>query len=342
MLAGRRATGETPDVGEPAKVPAADRPDGLTVGAFIGVAVLGGLNAIAVKATVRELDPLWSAGTRFVAAAILLAALVVVTHRSFPTGRSLWGAALYGAFAFSASYGMIYPALREVPAATAMVFIALVPLETFGLAVLQRQERFRLQGLIGALISVAGIVFVVWDQLGAAVPLGPMLQVLLGTVFIAEGTIVLKAIPRADPYATNGVAMLVGGAVLLAVSLVAGERWAAPATLETWVAFAYLVVLGSITLFGLYLFALRRWTASAVSYTTLLMPLVTLPVAAVVFGDSITLPFLVGSGIAIAGTYVGAFLTVRPRRSTGTAAPECLPIEDCPPAPATPSPMAAR
>jgi drug/metabolite transporter (DMT)-like permease len=237
-------------------------------------------------------------------------------------------------FAFSASFGLVYPALREVPAATAMVFIALVPLETFFLAILLGQERFRLQGLVGAVISASGVLLVVWDGLGAAVPLVPMLLILLGTVFIALSAIMLKSIPRSDPYATNSVAMLVGGAILLSVSAVAGEAWTIPNLPETWVAMAYLVVLGSIVLFGLYLFALHRWTASAVSYATLLMPLVTLPVAALLFAEPITLPFLVGAAVAILGIYVGAFMTVRPRRSTVIAAPECLPIEDCAEVPA--------
>lgn len=319
-------------MGEPAPAAAADRPDGLTIGAFLCVAVLGGLNAIAVKATVGELDPFWGAGTRFVAAAALLLGFVLLTRRQIPRGRSLWGAALYGAFAFSASYGFIYPALREVPAATTMVFIALVPLETFFLAIAQRQERFQLRGLAGALISLTGILIVVSDQLDAAIPLGPMLLILVGTIFIAEGPIVLKSIPRADPYGTNAVAMLVGGVVLLGVSQVAGETWAAPVEGSTWLAMGYLVVLGSIALFGLYLFALRRWTASAVSYTTLLMPLVTVPVAAVLFEEPITVPFLLGAAIAIGGIYVGAFMPTRRRRSTATAAPECLPIADCAPA----------
>jgi drug/metabolite transporter (DMT)-like permease len=320
-------------VGDPTVPGGPTRPDAATVGAFLAVAVLGGLNAIAVKATVRELEPLWGAGTRFATAAALLAGLVLVSRRSFPAGRSLWGAALYGAFAFSASYGFIYPALREVPAATTMVFIALVPLETFVLAIVQRQERFHVRGLVGALISLVGVLVVVSDQLGAEIPLGSMLLVLVGTVFIAEGAIILKSIPRADPYGTNAVAMLVGGLVLLGVSLVAGEAWALPVEGATWLAMGYLIVLGSIALFGLYLFALRRWTASAVSYTTLLMPLVTLPVAAVLFAEPITLPFLLGAAIAIAGIYVGAFMPVRQRRSTATAAPECLPIDDCPPPP---------
>jgi drug/metabolite transporter (DMT)-like permease len=321
------------------------RPDSLTVAAFFTVAVLGGLNAIAVKAQVRELEPFWSAGSRFVAAGLLLVAVALWARRPFPRGASLRGAVLYGALAFSAPFGLIYPALREVPAATAMVFIALVPLETFFLAVLLKQETFKLQGLVGGLISASGVLVVVSDRLGAAVPLGPMLLILVGTVFIAISAILLKSIPRADPYATNAIAMSVSGTVLLIASIAAGEAWALPSRPETWVASAYIVVLGSIALFGLYLFALRRWTASAVSYTTLLMPLVTLPIAAILFDEPITLPFLVGAAVAILGIYVGAFMTVRPRRSTVTAAPECLPIEDCPELPAAlaaPPPAARR
>jgi drug/metabolite transporter (DMT)-like permease len=309
-------------------------PDASTLAAFLAVAVFGGINAIAVKLTVRELEPFWSAGSRFVIAGLLLGGFVMATRRAMPRGRSLGGAALYGAIAFSGSFGLIYPALREVPAATAMVFIALVPLETFALAILHKQERFRLQGLIGALISLAGVLLVVSDQVGAAVPIGWMVVILIGTLFIAEGSIVLKAIPRADPYATNGVAMLTGGAILVVLSGVANEAWTLPTVPATWLAMAYLVVLGSIALFGLYLYALRRWTASAVSYTTLLMPLVTVPIGAVLLAEPVSIQFLLGAAIAATGIYVGAFLTVRPRRSTATGSPECLPIEECPPLPA--------
>jgi drug/metabolite transporter (DMT)-like permease len=309
-------------------------PDPVTLAAFVGVAVLGGLNAIAAKASVRELDPFWSAGSRFIVAGLILIIVVLASGRALPRGASLRGAVLYGAVALAASYGFVYPALREVPAATAMVFIALVPLETFALSVLQGQERFRAQGLVGALISVGGVLVIVWQQLGAEVSVGSIALLLIGTLFISEGAILLKSIPRADPFATNGVAMLVSGVILLGVSAVAGETWTAPTEAATWVAMAYIVLFGSIGLFGLYVFAIRRWTASAVSYTTLLMPLVTLPVAAVLLGEPITIPFLVGASVVLLGIYVGAFLTVRPRRSTVTAAAECMPIADCAEVPA--------
>ena len=125
--------------------------------------MFGGLNAIAVKQSVLELDPFWSAGLRFIVAGILLTGLVAVTRRAFPRGRSFSGALAYGLIGFSGSFGFAYPALREMPAGTAILFLALVPLITFGLAVLHGQEQFRLQGLLGALIAPAGVAVVVAD-----------------------------------------------------------------------------------------------------------------------------------------------------------------------------------
>jgi drug/metabolite transporter (DMT)-like permease len=303
------------------------QPDWLTLLAFAGVVLFGGGNAIAVKESVIELDPFWSAALRFAVAGLLLVGIVALTGRPLPRGRSLVGALAYGGVTFSGSFGFIYPALRDVSAGTVMIFLALVPLETFGLAIIQGQERFRLQGLLGAVIALGGVALVVVDQVRADVPVLSLLFILVGTVFIAEGTVILKGVPRSDPFSTNGAAMLTAAAVLLAMSLIAGESWVVPDQIVTWAAVGYLVLFGSIVLFGLYLFALRRWTASAISYTTLLMPIVTLPVAAVLLGESVSVSFLAGGAIAIGGVYVGALLRVRRHETATVGLPECLPTE---------------
>ena len=318
------------------------RPDRLTLGAFVSVAVIGGGNAIAVKQSVAELAPFWSAGARFLAAGLLLVGFVLLTRRAFPSGRSLAGAVAYGAVGFAGAFGFMYPALREIPAGTATIFLALVPLLTFGLAVVERQERFRLQGLVGAAIAVLGVAIVFADQLSAAVPIVSLLFAITATIFIAQSSILLKWIPRSDPYATNAVAMLCAGGVMLGLSVVGAEPWTLPATSATWLAMAYIVLAGSVVMFGLYLFAIRRWSASGVSYVTLLMPLVTVPLAAALLGETITLGFVVGSLVVLVGVYVGAFLTIRPRRSSATALPECLPIEECAAAAPPSAPMRPR
>jgi drug/metabolite transporter (DMT)-like permease len=300
------------------------RPDRATLLAFGGVVLFGGLNSIAVKQTVVELAPFWGASLRFLAAGLLLLAIVLASGRALPTGRNLASAMLYGAIAFTASFGFIYPGLREMSAGTTQVLIALTPLFTFGLAIAQRQERFRVQGLLGALIALTGVAIVVVDQLSVDVPASAILLVVLGAACIAESTVIGKWIPRSDPVATNGVAMLTGGAILMVLSILTSEARALPSQAVTWVALGYLVVFGSVVMFTLYLFALQRWTASAISYTTLLLPLVTLSAGALL-GERVSPLLLAGGAVVLLGVYVGAFLRARRGRPPVPALPECLP-----------------
>ncbi len=51
--------------------------------------------------------------------------------------------------------------------------------------------------------------------------------------------------------------------MLLALSAIYGEAHVVPELTRTWLAQAYLVILGSVVVFTLYVFVLRRWTASA-------------------------------------------------------------------------------
>jgi drug/metabolite transporter (DMT)-like permease len=316
-----------------ARASAEVRPDRSTLLAFAGVVLFGGANAIAVKQTVLELAPFWSAALRFVAAGLILLVIAGLARRPPPRGRSLVGAMLYGSIGFAASFAFIYLALRNTPAGTTQVLVALTPLFTFALAIVHRQERFHVQGLVGALLALIGVGIVMADQLSADVPLASMVMILLGTVCIAESGVIVKWVPRSDPFWTNAVAMLTGAALLLALTLVAGEPMALPVSGGTWLALGYLVAFGSVVMFSLYVYALERWTASAVSYMTLLAPLVTISLAVVLTGDRISPTFALGGAVILAGVYVGAFHRARRDRLPISSAPECLPIDAAAPAP---------
>jgi len=310
------------------------RPERSTLLAFFGVILFGGLNAIAVKQTVGELAPFWAGAMRFVAAGLIMAAIVVLTRRAIPRGGSFLGAALYGAL-FAVSFGAVYPALREAPAGTAAVFLALVPLVTLGLAIAHRQERFRVLGLIGGMVAVLGVAIVFVDQLSADVPAHALLLFTIGVLSISEMGVVVKLIPRSDPFATNAVGMLTAAALLTVASLIGGEPWTLPTAAATWVAVGYLVLFGSVVLFSLFVYALEHWTASAVSYADLLLPLVTISVAATLIGERITPFFVVGGVVILAGVYIGAFLQTDKTRPATTSLAECVPAGAETPAPST-------
>jgi drug/metabolite transporter (DMT)-like permease len=123
--------------------------------------------------------------------------------------------------------------------------------------------------------------------------------------------------------------MTTAGVLGIGASLLLGEPMAVPSQPGTWLAIAYIVVLGSVLLFGLYLFGLERWSASGMAYSTLLLPFVSVTAATVLAGETFTPAFAVGGLVMVVGVYVSAFLAHRPRRSTATATPECLPMADC-------------
>jgi drug/metabolite transporter (DMT)-like permease len=304
-------------------------PDRLTLVAFAGVVAFGGLNTIAVKQTVAELAPEWGAGLRFLVAAAILAVVALVRRRSFPRGRALWGAMLYGAVGMAAAFGLIYPGLRQVQAGTGAVVIALSPLATYALAVAQRQESFRLQGLAGALIALVGVGIVFAEELSLSVPPGSLMLILGGMFCLSEAGVIVKWIPRSDPFTTNAVAMLSAAVLLIATSLIAGEAITLPTRLQTLLAVGYIVVFGSVIMFSLYVFGLSRWTASGMSYSTLLLPFVSVTVATILTGEQFSPVFIAGGAVMLAGVYIGAFGVHRPHRSTATSMPECLPVDDC-------------
>jgi drug/metabolite transporter (DMT)-like permease len=303
-------------------------PDRLTVLAFAIVVLLGGLNGIAAKQILRELEPFWSGVIRFAIAGLIMLAIVVATRRTLPRGRGLLGAMAYGTLGFALTFGLFFTGLRDTPISTAAVFLALTPLMTFGLAIAHGQEQFRLQGLVGALVALVGVALIFADQLAANIPLGSLVLLLLGALCLAETGVIVKLIPRSDPVSTNAVGMVTGCGLLLLLSLITGEARGLPTQPITWAALIYLFTLGSVVLFGLFVYTLERWTASAVSYSDLLIPLVTIVIATLLTGERFTPWFLLGGGVVLAGVYIGSFLQLPRRRMATTSVPECLPIEE--------------
>lgn len=288
--------------------------DRTTLGAFALLVAIAGWNAVAIRyvsCETCELDPFWGAATRFLLASLIFTVIARALRVSMPRGRALLGAALYGALQFGGGFGLIYWGLVRAPAGLGQVLLACVPLLTFVLALAHRQEQFRWDGLVGATLAVGGIAVVFASGADAGVPLTSMLAIVGGAVCWAESLIVVKGSPPLHPAAMNAIGMGIGTALLLALTVVLDEAYVVPEAGSTWAAQSYLVTAGSVGVFALYVFVLRRWTASAASYQLVLIPLVTIVLSAWLQDERITGAFVAGSILVLVGVYFGA---LRPQR----------------------------
>lgn len=287
----------------------------LALAAFVTQAVLAGGNAIGIRFSNRELAPMWGAALRFSLAAAVFLALMVLLRLAFPRGRALTGSLLYGLFNFGVSFALIYYGLVRIHAGLGQILLALVPLATLLLAVLWRQERIRAAAVVGTGFALVGVALMSRDPLRQAVPLTSVLALVGGAVCLAQALVFVRRFPHVHPVTMNAVGMTVGAAVLLAVSIVTGEALVLPQRVETWLAICYLVVIGSVVVFLLYLFVLSHWTATRAAYGFVLIPFVTVLLSSWLDSEPVTIGLVFGGLLVLLGVYVGALRPGRVRHS---------------------------
>jgi drug/metabolite transporter (DMT)-like permease len=237
--------------------------------------------------------------------AVLFLVFMALRRIPIPRGHELLGVIAFGAVQFGLGFGLGYWALVKVPASVAGTMLAALPLFTLAIAAATRVEPMTLRGVAGSLISIGGIVVLLGGRANAAIPV-PRLLAMMGFVLcLAAGLVIAKALPHVHPAALNGIGMLVGTVILLVASVVLGEPKPLPALSLTWAVQLYVVVVGSVGVFSLIIFVLRRWTASATSYQTVLSPPVTIMLAALLLGEPISPGLVVGAAIIVVGVYVG-------------------------------------
>jgi drug/metabolite transporter (DMT)-like permease len=278
--------------------------DSKTYAAFFLAMIIGGANFIAVSLSNRELPPLFGATLRFALATVLFFLIARAWRIPLARGRDAVGAVFYGLLGVGVSYALLYYALVGLEAGTAAVIIAAVPLFTLAIAVLFGQERLSINRVAGGILAIIGIV-ILRGFGGDFVP-AYFFAAVLGTIAIAASSVVAKAYPNVHPINMNAIGTAAGTILLAISSIVFGEQWALPRESSTLISITWLVIAGSVGLFQLFLFVIKRWTASATVYAATGMPVIAAGLGIFMLGQSVTMQVLAGGVLVIAAVYVGA------------------------------------
>ncbi len=288
--------------------------------AFAAFILVSGGASVAIRISYAELAPFWAATARFSIGALVFWGLVVYKKLPLPKGRALLGAILFGTLTVGLAFLLIGWGLTVIPASLYQILMATVPLFTLFLSAAQGVESVTMRGIFGSLLAIGGIALSVGGSSAANISLPHILAILLAAVCMSQGGVLIKRFPPNPPIMTNAIGMTVGALILGIASLVSGESWTIPTQTGVWFAMIYLSLFVTIGAFMLYMFVLTNWTASGTSYGFVLIPLVTMLVAASVAGETITLNFLGGALLVIGGVVIGALL---PSKAKPAAVEEC-------------------
>jgi drug/metabolite transporter (DMT)-like permease len=286
--------------------------------AFVATNVAVGINPVAVRFCNRELDPIWGAALRFGIAAAIFAVIVGARSLPLPRGRALAGAVLFGLLNFAGTVGFAYYALVHVHAGVGQIVYALTPLVTLLLAALERQERLQARALGGAFLAAVGVTLLGAGALAGTVPTSSVLALLASLLCVSQAAVTIRQFPPVHSVSLNMIGCATAFVVLTPLSVGSGETIALPHEAETWLALAWVVVIGSGVMFTLYLVVLRYWAASRAAYVFVLSPLLTVLLSSLLDDEPIGGALVVGGAIILAGVYVGA---LRPRPEPVGAVP---------------------
>src|SRR3954454_283082 len=293
---------------------------GAIAGLYSGLVIIWSSTWVAIKIGLEDCPPLLGAGVRFTLAGLVLLAVAAVQRRSLRTDWLLGAVLAIAPFAFA--YGLVYWGEQYVPSGLAAVLFGILPLYTALLgSVLLHDEPLRAALLFGVLVGIAGLslAFLESVELGSADKAAVGASALaLAPLGAAIGGIAQKRrTGKPDAVVLNAWAMLVGGLLLLPVSVLS-ENWGDFVwSAESVGSILYLAVFGSAIAFVTLTVLLRQLSVLATSFLAMLLPFGALIFGALLYDESITARAVGGAALVAAGLGIAQWS----RRSRAQPAP---------------------
>ena len=284
--------------------------------ALVIVYLVWGSTYLGIRVVVEEAPPLSGMGARYFTAAVLLGLLLAARRgggglrRLRVTPRELLGCATLGLLLPVLGNGLVSVGEdRGAPSGVTALLIAIAPL-MIALFRFLSGDRPRAWSVVGVLLGFVGLAYLVLAgrHTGGTdrVPLDAALIVLFASTCWAFGSWVQPrlTLPR-DAFVMTVHEMWVGGAILLVTGFLRGERLD-PASYgtDTLLAWAYLVVFGSMIAFSAYVWLLENAPISLVATYAYVNPVVAVILGALILDEPITHAVLIGGAVIVASVAI--------------------------------------
>ncbi|AZI43570.1 drug/metabolite exporter YedA [Deinococcus psychrotolerans] len=246
----------------PTSAPATPTPTLLWI-SLLTVYLVWGSTYFFIKVAIGSLPPLGMLGLRFLVAGAVLYPVLRSRGLPAPTRQGWLWSAVIGTLLLFGGTGLVTLAERSASSSVAAMMIAVSPLfaALFG-RIWGEKTGGREWAGIG--VGLLGIGLLNLSELHAT-PLAAFL-LLLAPICWTFGSQWSRHLPLPSGLMNSAAQMLIGGLVLLLLSVVSGERWHTPTAASAW-ALVYLIVFGSLLAYSAYTYlVIHTRPALATSY----------------------------------------------------------------------------
>jgi drug/metabolite transporter (DMT)-like permease len=226
-----------------------------------------GSTYLAIKFALISLPPFFQMGSRFLVAGMLLLGWMKWRGAAMPSLIQWRNALVVGALMLGGGMGGVAYSEQTVASGLVVTFIAAQPMLQAALLSFWKVYPTRLE-LVGIGTGLIGVMMLVQGQGFSASPVG-LAAIAIAIVSWAVGSVLSQRVTPLAQGATGFASeMLMGGLVLMVLSLMSGESVSFPLAPISVIAWFYLVVFGSLVAFNAYMVLLERAPpALATSYS---------------------------------------------------------------------------
>lgn len=272
------------------------------------VVLFWGTSWLGITFQLGAVAPEVSVAYRFVLASAILMAWCRWRRLPMRFGLRAHGQmALMGIFLFGLNYIGFYLAIGHIASGLAAVAFSTIVIMNILLGALFLRSPIRPRVVAGAVIGLAGITLVFWNDVSAFGALGAGLigfaWSMMATLFASVGNIISAASQRQGlpVIQANAYSMCYGGLLTLAIVAVRGVPLQFEWTVSYVGSLLYLAIFASVLGFTFYLTLLGRIGADRAAYATVLFPIVALTLSTVFEGYEWTMLSLIGVVVVLVG-----------------------------------------
>jgi drug/metabolite transporter (DMT)-like permease len=276
----------------------------LILGSFASIYLLWGSTYLAISVGLQSIPPFALMAARSLCGGLAL--IVLCGTEIVRASRRAWlNAAVCGLLFFVGCHGTLAWAEQTVASGVAAIALATIPLWILLIDVLfAKKDRPNPYTLFALLPGFVGVAIVAWQSIGAGrASLFAIVALLLASLSWAVGTVWSRSASN-DVSTTllSGMQLSVGGVVLVAIALLAGEMHGfvpAAVSARSLEAVLYLIVSGSVIGFAAYHWLLKNVATSLVATYTFVNPVVAVVLGAALLGEPVSAAMLIGALLVV-------------------------------------------
>lgn len=267
--------------------------------ALLAVYLIWGSTYLGIKFALSSFPPLLLGGIRFLIAGSVLYIWLRFQGHSKPTREQWLSCALVGALLLLIGNGGVGFAEQNVASSLVALVIAATPLWAAIFLSLMGRKPGKLEW-IGLTIGFLGVALLNLDGQLRSEPISAAI-VIASSICWSFGSVISQRLSIPSGLMASACEMLTGGALMLLIGLILGEKISLPITFEASVAIIYLTMIGSLVGFTAYSFLLENVRPSLATSYAYVNPIVAVILGAFIGNEHISPMIIVSMPLIILG-----------------------------------------